>query len=76
MNLDEEKQLIKNIATSPEFVVSLEEFYENNKDGNIDIMTMALWFFSQGYLTCHEYIEKEKMTHPFSYRDSHDAEHQ
>ena len=66
MNLEEEKELIKGLATSPDFYAALSEALDQVTGKSVSVQEMGFWFFYRGYLSCLEYQEK-KMTRPFKY---------
>lgn len=63
---EEAKQLMEDLSTSPAFLASLLAFHENAEENSIDARTFALWFFSQGYLSCQEFMKRQKMMRPFN----------
>jgi hypothetical protein len=68
MTLDEEKDLIKGLATSPDFLSALSEALDQVVGKSVTVQEIGLWFFSQGYLSCLDYQDKRKMTRPFKYQ--------
>jgi len=70
MTEDEIKEMTKDLATSPDFLCALQTCYENLPPEGEKIEVIALWFFTQGYLSCMDYQRKKDMVRPFSYKDS------
>jgi len=67
MTLDEEKELIKGLATSPDFFGALSEALDQVTGKSVTVQEIGLWFFSQGYLSCLNFQKTAKMTRPFKY---------
>jgi len=58
MNYNEIEQLIEALSTSQDFLQSLQCYYENTEPNNLSLRVLALYFFSEGYISCLEHQEK------------------
>lgn len=67
MNEKEVKKIMKGLATSPDFIQSLSEAIDQVTNKTVNIKTLGLFFFSQGYLSCMEYQENKGKLRPFKY---------
>lgn len=67
MTLDEEKELVKGLATSPDFFGALSEALSQITEKAVSIQQLGLWFFSQGYVSCLEYQRTKENFKPFRY---------
>lgn len=65
--INEENDILIALATSPDFLSSLAEAIDQSADKSISIKDLGFWFFSQGYLSCLEYMEKRYKFHSFKY---------
>lgn len=58
INDDEMKQLIAELSTSQDFLQSFQCCYENIDQDNLSLRALALYFFSDGYISCLQNQEK------------------
>ncbi len=63
------KKLMENLSTSPDFLSSLVHCIENIEEDGVDIKSIALFFFSQGYMSCLEYQENKGKFRSISYQE-------
>jgi len=69
MTEDEKKLLTKDLSTSLDFLYALDVCKSQlPSNGEINLYHVALYFFSQGCISCIEYHENEKMTRAFKYK--------
>lgn len=60
MTLEEQQEIITHLATSHEFYNCLMLHISNVQEGpGTELFSVALWFFSQGYLTALEKLDKK-----------------
>lgn len=71
MTEEEVKEIIKGLNTSPDFIRALQSYHENSSTEGEDLHKIALWFFSQGYLSRLDYEKTKKMTRPYKYNQGH-----
>jgi hypothetical protein len=70
MTEEEIKEITRGIASSPDFLSALQTCYENMPKEGEKVEVLALWFFSQGYLSCLDYMAKKDLFRPISLKDS------
>lgn len=68
MMTDEEKEIFQGLATSPDFLAALQEALDNLSDkADVAIHEVGFWFFTQGYMSCQNFIEQQKKFRSFKY---------
>jgi len=67
MNDKDTKEFIDGILTNPSYLMALDEFCIKNKNSEVGLGFVSIWFFTQGYLACIEFMETKNMTRPFKY---------
>ena len=67
MKFEEEAKLAIELAQSRKFMDTYLDFLEQNNNQEIDLHTVATWFFLKGYIGCLEHNDEKKMTKPYVY---------
>lgn len=72
MTLEEEKEIVKGLATSPDFFGALSEALDQVVGKSVTVEELGLWFFSQGYLSCLDYMKNKDNLRSFRYEPKND----
>lgn len=67
MKDEEEKEIIKGLSTSPDFLAALSEGIDQVMGKTVTVEQFGLFFFSHGYLSCLDYQDKKGKLRPFKY---------
>ena len=67
MNDKDQKQLIKDIATSQGFLQSLIACSRNIEGREPTMQEVGLWFYSSGYMDCLAFQKQKRMSRPYKY---------
>jgi len=70
MDIKEELQIVDGLKTTPEFLSCLDFAIQKVEKEPCDFQQMALFFFSQGYMACLDFMKTKEMTRPFKYDPS------
>ncbi len=72
LNDENVKQLMTDLSTSPDFLSALNYCYQNMDEHGLELNATALFFFSEGYLSCLDF-QKQKMCRPYKYNPKGNA---
>jgi hypothetical protein len=63
MNVDEKKKIMRDLVTNPDFLEALDfcERQVKKEGGEAKLTQLAIWFFSAGYISRMEFVEKTKI---------------
>jgi hypothetical protein len=67
MKNEDIKKIMNELKTSVDFLAAQQQCYENIID-TVGLDSIALFFFSSGYMSCLDYLKQEKMSKPFQYK--------
>jgi hypothetical protein len=65
MDIKLKKQLVTDLATSPEFLKSMIACSKNIEGRQPSMQEVGLWFYSSGYMDCLEYQKQKRITRPY-----------
>lgn len=65
MNPKQQKQLITDLATSPEFFQALIACSKNTEGRTPTMQEVGLWFYSSGYMDCLDFQKKKRIAKPY-----------
>ena len=63
------KNLMERLSTTPDFLSSLAHCIEHIEEEGVDIRSIALFFYSQGYISHLEYQENKDKFRGISYTE-------
>lgn len=75
MTEDETKEIMKHLATSPDFLAALEsclERWQKVKDEEVNAVDVSFYMFCEGYLSCLNYMRVKDKQRPFKYEPKND----
>lgn len=76
MRTEEEiKEIMKALATSPDFLAALESCWDRFKkvtDEEVNAVDVSFYMFCEGYLSCLDYVEVKDKLRAFKYEPKED----